>query len=169
MSQKFWRAAAVTTLGATMICTACGSSGNKLSDAAATKDGNIVGTPGGSGRYFDHGFFYDDVSNVAPAPDSKSQIAALRAAGGWGQGDVMRIDFTIDVVDAVAATTRAPYQARETWVDCDNAPVPLPVGGTIEGEPGYTCSDINADCHLLVWAARKRNSFWYQAIMMAIK
>lgn len=171
MAQKILRAVAVTTIGVAMGWTACGSSSNNRSDAASPNDGNSdgsTGTPSGSGRYFDHGFFYDDVSQVAPAPNSKSQIAALRAAGGWGASDVMRIDFTIDVADAVAATTRAPYQARETWVDCDNAPVPLPVGGTIEGEPGYTCSDLNADCHLLVWAAHEKKLYEvYQANVVA--
>lgn len=171
MSKK-WRAVAVATVSATMLFVSCGSASNKLTDATSTtdgtnggnSDGNTVRTPGGSGRYFDHGFFYDDVSRAAASPTSRLQIAALRAAGGWGQGDVMRIDFSIDVVDAVATTTQAPYQARENWVDCDDAPVPLPVGGTIEGETNYTCSDLNADCHLVVWAAHEKKLFEiYQA------
>ncbi len=170
MFNEFWRAAALATLGATLICTACGSSGDKLTDAVLGSDGNIIGTPNGSGRYFDHGFFYNDVSQVAAASNSKSLIAALRAAGGWGASDVMRIDFTIDVVDAVAATTRAPYVPRETSVDCDEAPVPLPAGGTIEGEAGYSCSNIDDDCHLLVWAAHENKLYEvYQANVVSNK
>ena len=161
---KKWHVAVAATVQATMLAIGCGAGGNKFTDAAGRGDGNPEGTARGSGRYFDHGFFYDDVSQVAAAPNSRAQIAALRAAGGWGQGDVMRINFTIDVVDALATTTQASYQAREDSVDCDNAPVPLPFGGTIEGETGYTCSGLNADCHLLVWAAHEKKLFEvYQA------
>ncbi len=35
--------------------------------------------------------------------------------------------------------------------DCDITPVPVPAGGNLEGEEGYTC-DGDGDCHLIVHA-----------------
>lgn len=158
----------------TLAVVGCGNSSNN-SDANPSGDGNNsnpdgVGPSSGSGRYFDHGFFYDDVSQTPVAANSKTIIAALRAKGGWGAGDVMRIDNTIEVVDASAASPRAPYEPREVSVDCDEAPVPIPAGGNIEGEPGYTCSNLAADCHLLVWAQHEKKLYEiYQANLVAGK
>ena len=118
----------------------CGNSSNN-SDANPSGDGNNsnpdgVGPSSGSGRYFDHGFFYDDVSQTPVAVNSKTIIAALRAKGGWGAGDVMRIDNTIEVVDASAASPRAPYEPREVSVDCDEAPV------TTTSANSATCASV---------------------------
>lgn len=48
-------------------------------------------------------------------------------------------------------TAASPFEPTDDhWSpDCDTAPVPLPAGGAIEGETGYTC-DNDGDCHLIV-------------------
>ena len=52
-----------------------------------------------TGPYFTQPMFFNpDVSAVPKAASSASIIAALRAAGGWGNGDKMQIDFAIDVL-----------------------------------------------------------------------
>ena len=40
-------------------------------------------------------FFYQDVSGAPVAADSATIIAALRQAGGWGNGDRFQIDFSL--------------------------------------------------------------------------
>lgn len=122
------------------------------------------GSTSGQGRYFAQGFFYQDVSGVAKAANSDATIRALAAAGGWGNGNVMQIDFSIDVIDADANAPRRSMAQNDYGPDCDTGDVPMPAGGNIEGETGYQCSDPNADCHLLVWAkAEKKLYEVYQA------
>ena len=106
------------------------------------------------GRYFPaEAWFHEVVSGAAPAPDSAQTIAALRAAGGWGNGDVFQIDFSLEVLTADAATPKRAFEPTEDFFDpdCDRAAVPIPPGGNLEGEPGYAC-DTDGDCHLIVWA-----------------
>jgi serine/threonine-protein kinase len=88
---------------------------------------------------------------VAKSDASDSLIAALKEAGGWGNGNVMQIDFSIDVLTADAATPFESFTPNGDWYspDCDSNAVPIPSGGDIEGNPGYACLD-GGDCHLLV-------------------
>jgi len=90
-----------------------------------------------------------DVSNAAMDPDSGAIITWLNQQGfGTGQ---MRIDFTIDVLIADASTPKRDFQPTDDFYspDCDQVPVPVPVGGNLEGETGYACT-TDGDCHLLV-------------------
>src|SRR5215831_963323 len=125
-------------------------------------DGTVGGPPpgddgpppmGASGPYFETPMFFNrDVTGVAKATDSDAIIASLRAAGGWGNGDVMQIDFSIDVLAADATTPHLDFTPTSDWgaPDCDLGPVPVPPGGDVEGETGYACTG-NGDCHLLVF------------------
>ena len=72
-------------------------------------------------------------------------------SGGWGSG-VLRIDFSIEVVTASAATPFHDFVPNDDfyWGECAVQPVPLPPGGAIEGEAGYECTHPGADCHLLI-------------------
>ena len=96
-------------------------------------------------------WFYDDVSGVSPAADSATMIAALRAAGGWGNGDVFQIDFSFEVLGADSATAARTFTPTGDFYtpDCDEMPVPVPDGGALEGESGYDCTS-DGDCHLIV-------------------
>ena len=98
-----------------------------------------------------------DVSNAPLATDSATMISTLQGLGGWGNGDVMQIDFSMFVLRADASTPTAPIIAGPNGYyqpDCE-APgfaFPLPVGGAIEGSDNnnYTCNNNDNDCHLLV-------------------
>lgn len=86
------------------------------------------------------------------AVDSQSDaiIAALQAHG-WGAGR-MQIDRSIHVMcDADGSAPRMTFTQTGDFYspDCDPAPVPIPPGGHIEGETGYSCT-MDGDCHLIV-------------------
>jgi hypothetical protein len=107
---------------------------------------------GSSGPYFTHPMFWNqDVSDAPVARDSPSILAALRASGGWGYGDRLFVDFSFQLLHADASTPRRAFTPTTDFYapDCDHAPVPVPPGGNLEGEAGYTC-DGGGDCHLIV-------------------
>ena len=63
----------------------------------------------------------------------------------------MQIDFALDVLTATATTPKRSFTPNaDFWSpDCDLTPMPVPVGGNLEGETGYACT-TDGDCHLLV-------------------
>jgi hypothetical protein len=136
------------------VVAACGNSGG-------VGDGSGSGT---SGPFFEHAMFFNqDVSAVAPAPNSAAIITALRAGGGWGNGDRMQIDFSFDVLRADATTPMRTFTPTDEFYepDCDRVAVPVPEGGNLEGEQGYACTS-DGDCHLIVFdeAAGKLYEMW---------
>jgi serine/threonine-protein kinase len=125
--------------------------------ACGQEDGGPIDPPafGADGPYFTQPMFFNqDVSGVAPSPTSALQIAALRAAGGWGNGDRMHVDFSFEVLAADASTPRRAFEPTGDFFrpDCDHVEVPVPPGGNLEGEQGYAC-ESDGDCHLLVFEA----------------
>jgi len=96
-------------------------------------------------------FFNSDVSTSPKAANSDRIIAALAAAGGWGNANTMQVDFDIDVLTATAATPKVSFTPTGDWYgpDCDSDQIPLPAGGNVEGETGYACTN-DGDCHLIV-------------------
>ncbi len=96
-------------------------------------------------------FFNRDVSHEPKAANSDQWIAALHAAGGWGNQDHFKIDFSIDVLAADGSPLRSftPVERFFESPDCDLVPVPVPASGNVEGEPDYRCSS-GGDCHLIV-------------------
>src|SRR5262245_32504989 len=136
--------ALVTALG-------CSGPGGSNSDGNGSGDGPPFST-NGSGPYFTQPMFWNiDVSNTPKASYSDATIAALRAAGGWGNGDVFQIDYSITVLIADNSTpTRTFTKTGDFFTpDCDFMPIPVPTTGNVEGETGYACTH-NGDCHLLV-------------------
>lgn len=116
-------------------------------------DGRIDPPIGAKGPYFETPMFFNtDVSGVPKAGTSDAQIAALRASGGWGNGDVMQIDFSIEVLAATASTPKRAFTPTGDFYspDCDHVEVPVPPGGNVEGENGYACTG-DGDCHLIVF------------------
>jgi hypothetical protein len=112
-------------------------------------------------------FFNTDVSAKPKAATSASTIAALAAAGGWGNGNQLQIDFSLDVLSATESTPRMAFTPTDDFYtpDCDQATVPIPPGGNLEGERGYACSE-DGDCHLLVFdtSAKKLYEMWRASI-----
>ncbi|MCK9539892.1 hypothetical protein [Dokdonella sp.] len=91
-----------------------------------------------------------DISQAPLAADSANMLAALQGLGGWGNGNRLQIDFSMHVLHADAGAPRLPVAAGGYTPDCDSGfQFPLPAGGAVEGEDGYTCTG-GGDCHLLV-------------------
>jgi hypothetical protein len=111
-------------------------------------------TSAGTGPYFmTPMFFNSDVSATPKAPSSATIIAALSAAGGWGNANKMQIDFGLDVLTTASAPMRTFTPTVDFYTpDCDLTAVPVPAGGNIESETGYACTG-DGDCHLLVFDA----------------
>ena len=91
-----------------------------------------------------------DVSDAPTTADSDTVISWLEDAG-WGNGDKFQIDFSIEVLEADAATPRRAFEATGDFYtpDCDWVEMPVPDVGAIEGEQGYECVG-DGDCHLIV-------------------
>src|SRR5689334_24880342 len=139
-------------------------------DSGATADAGTPPSDGaqtvtlGVGPYFATPMFFNrDVSAVPKAANSASLIAGLVAAGGWGNGNKMQIDFGLDVLTANASTPRRTFTPTDDFFspDCDHTAIPVPTGGNLEGETGYICT-TDGDCHLLVFdtSARKLYEMW---------
>src|SRR4051794_19344866 len=108
-----------------ILVAACGGGGD---------DGQNFSSVGGP--YFTQPMFFNrDVSGEPKAGNSGAIISALRAAGGWGNGDTMQIDFSIDVLGADGATPTKMFTPTDDFYspDCDNVPMPVPTGGNVEG------------------------------------
>jgi serine/threonine-protein kinase len=62
-----------------------------------------------------------------------------------------QIDNSIRVLVADANTPHRSFTQTADFFDieCDTAPLPVPVGGSLEGETGYACTN-DGDCHLIV-------------------
>ena len=132
---------------------ATGSSTGGGDGATQTVDAPNFSRP--TGPYFTTQMFWNqDVSTTAVSSKSASIISALRAAGGWGNGDRFQIDFDIDVLTADASTPMKTFTTTGDFYspDCDHVAMPVPTGGNVEGESGYACTG-DGDCHLLVWDA----------------
>jgi len=157
------------SLGATILCAALGAcvgtvdggpaddgmdpgSGSGSGSDPGSGSGSDPGTPPGSGPYFANPMFFDqDVSALPASPSSDAMIGSLVAAGGWGNGNKMQIDFGIDVLTADAATPMMSFTPNGDFYspDCDHVDMPVPAGGNVEGESGYACVG-DGDCHLIV-------------------
>ncbi len=129
----------------------------------ATGSTSFAQPPAGHGPYFPPDApWYTDISNAPVDPESSAVIAWLSSVGGWG-GGAMQIDFTIEVLEAGAAAPLRTFIPTEDFYepDCDQAAVPVPLGGAIEGESGYECQS-DGDCHLLVVhpATQKLYEMW---------
>ena len=98
-----------------------------------------------------------DVSGMTKDARSDVIIAALAASGGWGNGNVLQIDFSIPLFFGDSATPRQTITAPSGGYcyggpDCDPVPLqmPLPTNGNTEGSADYTCNTSQNDCHVLV-------------------
>src|SRR5882762_8441282 len=133
-----------------------GGPGGTVDDAASldgTLSADASAVTGPIGPYFTAPMFFNtDVSALPTAANSASLISALSAAGGWGNGNKMQIDFALDVLTANASTPKRTFTPTGDFFtpDCDIASVPVPAGGNIESETGYACTG-DGDCHLLVF------------------
>lgn len=119
------------------------------SDAVA----QVVSGPGQGGTVVSFDFpqpWTTDISSQTPDANSDAVVAAIQAAGGWGDGDRFRVDFGFEVLTTTPDTPFRPFTPNSD--DCDGAdhvPFPLPPGGALSGETTYHCAS-GSDCYLLV-------------------
>ncbi len=138
-------------------------------DTATADDGETTGElrselNGPLGTYFTQPMFFNvDVSVLPKAANSASIIASVKAAGGWGNSNLMQIDFALDVLTANSSTPKRTFSPTDDFYspDCDQTAMPIPAGGNVEDESGYACTG-DGDCHLLVYdtSARKLYEMW---------
>ena len=104
--------------------------------------------------------WYQDVTTAALDAESADVITGLDRAGGWGTG-ALRIDFSLEVLRADAGVAARPFTKTQDFYepDCDFVPVPVPAGGRLEGETGYSCTS-GGDCHLIVVQGTKLFEMW---------
>ena len=119
---------------------------------AGAAGGGATGTGGGSTMAGPNMFpasstIYQDISGAAVDSESTAILTALQTSG-WGTGLGIDVSFTILTADPSVA--RRTFDSSGDEPDCDTAPIPLPSGGNIEGNPDYHCAD-GGDCHLLVY------------------
>lgn len=86
----------------------------------------------------------------APLDLESSTIIGYLAANHTSSSR-FQITFDFNVLYADAGTTKRSFTPTSDFFtpDCDPAPVPVPPGGRLEGEPDYACAS-NGDCHLTV-------------------
>ena len=98
-----------------------------------------------------------DTASTNVHPNSQAMLDRLTTLGGFGFGR-MQIDFGFYVLYADANTPTVPTVAipgdPDPYYSPDCEPLastmPLPVGGAIESQPGYSCDNFADDCHLIV-------------------
>jgi hypothetical protein len=147
-----------------------GGDGSVTGDGGTKTDGGTTGNDGGStgndsgtvtptvGGIFEKPEPWTrDVSAVAKDARSDAIIAALVSMGGWGNGNVLQIDFSIPLFFADSNTPRQTISAPGGGycyggTDCDAVPLqmPVPANANIEGSANLVCDTANNDCHILV-------------------
>jgi len=120
----------------------------------------------GTGGLFEASNAWNTPVDTAPlSASSNAIIAALDAAGGWGNGR-MQIDFSMKILAADGTTPLVDFVPAAGYYtpDCDvGFKFPLPNGGAVEGETGYACTG-GGDCHLLVLDGQQKKLYeMYQA------
>ena len=88
-----------------LLASACVTQPPTAADDPTTEVTSDVTVLASVGPYFTTPMFFNrDVSAVAKAANAAIDHRGARAAGGWGNGNTMQIDFAIDVLTANAST-----------------------------------------------------------------
>lgn len=127
---------------------ASGGVGNGTGGSVSAAGGSTASAA--SGPYFPAGSPWTTDVSQAPVDPTSGAIIGWLNQQGFGTGQ-MRIDFSIEVLMADATTPQQSFQPTKDFFspDCDQAAIPIPVGGNLEGETGYQCT-TDGDCHLIV-------------------
>ena len=139
-----------------MVAVACSHASPEGPGDAGSCISGSAGTAGAGGIFQADEPWTKDVSGVVKDCRSDAIIAALEQEGGWGNGNVLQIDFSIPLFFADGTTPRQAVQGVPGYCfdgpDCDPVPftMPIPAGGNMEGSNDYICDTANNDCHLLV-------------------
>lgn len=103
-----------------------------------------------SGQLFPPGSVWNTPIDSA-ALDAESATVINYLQTNHTAGARFQIDFSIKVLEATASTPMQAFTTSGDFYepDCDPGPIPLPAGGSLEGESGYAC-ESDGDCHLIV-------------------
>jgi hypothetical protein len=145
------------------------------SDARAPDSGGSPdsGSPTAGGIFEQPEPWTLDVSGAAKDARSTAIIAALDSLGGWGNGGVLQVDFSIPLFFGGTSTPRQTITASAPasgycygGPDCDSVPLqmPIPVNGNTEGSATYACDTSGktkgqGDCHILVVEANQKKLY----------
>ncbi len=125
-----------------------GDDGGKPDGAAQADSSGSDSGPQSATDFPSSAIFYQDISS-APVDSKWATIYSTSLASGWGNAFQLDPSFNVNYADS-SVTPRAITQDPGALPDCDDAPVPVPPGGKIEGESDYFCSS-GGDCHMLVY------------------
>ncbi len=142
-------------------CVACGG-GTHAGGDGGTHNGPDASPPApGVGIFPASAPWTTDVSGASLDPQSAAIISGLAGAGGWGNGNAMQIDNSIVVLAADPSVTPRAFIPTGDFYDpdCDPAPIPVPPGGSLEGENDYHCAG-DGDCHLIVVQGSRLYEMW---------
>lgn len=134
-------------------------------DPDARPGGPTVDGPQATGGLFSKPMpWTEDVFGMTPSSQSSTIITGLTNLGGWGTGG-FQMDISILIQTADGSTPTVTFTPKDdAWSqakygtpdnaefyapDCDKPKMPMPVGGAVEGETGYACTQ-DGDCHLLI-------------------
>jgi hypothetical protein len=137
--------------------TTTGSTTSGAGGSGTTSSGTTAGLCGGPGYTLTGSIFSaaepwnTAVDSAAVDPASATIIGWLAANGGWGAGNELQIDLSLNLLCADATTPMMAWSSPGCGPDCDasHTTFPVPAGGAVEGETGYACNS-GGDCHLLV-------------------
>ena len=143
-----------------MTCVACGS--NTTDKSASTSSVKPSANPSAGNALFRSAEpWTTDVTASAVSGRSEAIIAALSSLGGWGNNNLVNVDFSIPILFADSNTPRRQVVGTEDYCyggpDCDSVPaqMPVPADAYMEGSSDLTCdisgdTEGQGDCHLLV-------------------
>lgn len=96
--------------------------------------------------------WYQEVENEPVHPDSGKVVRWMAEDGNsFDPNDEFRIDLSLKILEADETARFRQFEKNENFFngECDYVEVPIPPGGTVEGNPSYRCED-GGDCHLIV-------------------
>src|SRR5205823_6331271 len=88
---------------------------------------DLAAGPPGMGAFPSTSPWYQDVTNATLDGKSGDIISGLAGAGGWGNGNKLQIDFSIEVLSADNGVVPRAFVQTGDFYDPDCDPIPLPV------------------------------------------
>src|SRR5438270_13854678 len=113
----------VSILGIILCAAACATDATTEDTTTEDTSDFAQATTSSVGPYFATPMFFNrDVSALPKAANSNSIIATLAAAGGWGYGNRVQIDYALDVLTANATTPKRAFTPNGDFYtpDCDH-------------------------------------------------
>lgn len=132
--------------------------GNSPAEGGARSDATSTGNTSSAASWFSPSLYFNQPVDTAPLdPSSATVISTLVTNGGWGGGDGLQIDTSIDVYYADSTSKRVPFAAAKNLAMPDSdIPTTIPIDPSTQASsaaPGFesntACSD-DGDCHYLV-------------------